>query len=280
MTKGVCSDPIRNAELKRMRSERITGTKHPMYGRHHSEATRKKISSSCTNPSEETRKKMRDARKLQVITQETKIKMSVAQTGSKNHFYKKRHTEETKQKLSKALRGKIPSLETLQKQQDKKLGKIHTEKTKMKMCEGHLGGFWYGNVRYGYHIDCELWKDVNPRVHAWFDYKCVLCEEMENGHSHIGHHVFYETKACCMTSEDGQYYTNLNAKNHPIKDYYIGENPNYFVILCRSCHGKTGGSFENRKKYADELREMIDTYYEGKCYYTKEEWEKILLANH
>lgn len=35
------------------------------------------------------------------------------------------------------------------------------------------------------------------------------------------------------------------------------------------------GNFENRKKYADEFKEMIDTYYEGKCYYTKEEWNII-----
>jgi hypothetical protein len=145
----------------------------------------------------------------------------------------------------------------------------------MKLTERLLGGFWYGNVRYYSIIYCELWKDVNPRVHAFFDYKCCGCGVPENGHSHIGHHVFYVKEACCWHSDDGIYYTNLNALDHKENDYCIGENPNYFVILCQSCHGKTNGKFANRKKWADFYRIMIDEQYGGKCYYTKEEIKKI-----
>lgn len=39
------------------------GEKHPFYGKHHSEETRKKMSEANKNPSEETRKKMSEARK-------------------------------------------------------------------------------------------------------------------------------------------------------------------------------------------------------------------------
>jgi DNA-directed RNA polymerase subunit RPC12/RpoP len=142
----------------------------------------------------------------------------------------------------------------------------------------HNQGFWYGHptLQKTNSIYCDLWNDINERVHAFYDYKCVLCGEPENGRSHIGHHVFYVKEACCWYDENGIYYTNLNAKNHPAKDYCIGTNPNYFVILCRSCHSKTNGNFENRKKYADLFKNMIDTYYEGKCYLTKEE----MLALH
>jgi len=40
-------------------------------------------------------------------TEETKIKMSESRTGKSNAFYGKKHTEETKQKISKALKGKV-----------------------------------------------------------------------------------------------------------------------------------------------------------------------------
>jgi hypothetical protein len=139
-----------------------------------------------------------------------------------------------------------------------------------KVIEGLIGGFWYGNVRYpAAPIYCELWKDVNPRVHAFFDYKCCLCGRPENGRSHRGHHVFYVKEACCWYNESGEYYTNLNAPDHPEKDYLIGKNPNYFVILCGSCHGKTNGNFANRKKWADYFREMIDTRYNSECFLKK-----------
>jgi DNA-directed RNA polymerase subunit RPC12/RpoP len=140
-------------------------------------------------------------------------------------------------------------------------------------------GFWYGHpiLHDDKIIYCELWRDVNKRVHAFFDNKCCVCGAPETTRSHVGHHVFYVKKACCWHNEDGEYYTNLNVKTHRKDEYYIGDNPNYFVILCQSCHGKTNGTFENRKKWADYFKNMIDEEYGGKCYLTKEEYEKYKL---
>lgn len=153
-----------------------------------------------------------------------------------------------------------------------RVGYRHDYNTLVKLTEARVGGFWIGNIHYSDRlVYCELWKDVNPRVHAFFDYKCCLCNTPENGQSHIGHHVFYVKEACCWHSEDGVYYTNLNAIDHPANDYCIGENPNYFVILCPKCHGKTNGKFANRKKWADYFKNLIDENYGGKCYFTKEE---------
>jgi DNA-directed RNA polymerase subunit RPC12/RpoP len=153
-----------------------------------------------------------------------------------------------------------------------------------KWRENHLisisgQGFWYGHpiINKQDQIYCELWKDVNPRVHAFFNNKCCLCGTEETTISHVGHHVFYVKEACCWHNEDGEYYTNLNVNTHRKDEYYIGDNPNYFVILCQSCHGKTNGTFENRKKWADYFKNMIDEKYEGKCYLTKEEYEKYKL---
>jgi hypothetical protein len=186
-------------------------------------------------------------------------------------------SKETREKISRRKTGKKRYKLVRLKIAKGRTGKKHDADTLQKMVEGLIGGFWYGNVRYTEPQYCVLWKDVNPRVHSFFNYKCVECGEPENGRSHIGHHVFYVKKACCWYNENGIYYTNLNAKDHKENDYCIGSNPNYFVILCSKCHGKTNGNFANRKKWADHFKELIDTQYNGKCYFTKEEMKTNLI---
>lgn len=61
------------------------GESHPMYGKHHSE---------------ESKKKMSDIKKGKHHTEETKNKLSELNSGEKNSFYGKHHTEETKKKMS------------------------------------------------------------------------------------------------------------------------------------------------------------------------------------
>ena len=184
---------------------------------------------------------------------------------------------EYKKKISVTLKKRFEDPELLERMRQITTKRYEDPIEMMRLVERLLGGFWMGNVRYYNMIYCELWKEVNPRVHAFFDYKCCGCGAPENGHSHIGHHVFYVKGACCWHSEDGIYYTNLNASDHKEDDYCIGENPNYFVILCQSCHGKTNGKFANRKKWADFYRKMINEQYNGKCYFTKEEM-KIFIG--
>jgi hypothetical protein len=82
--------------------------------------------------------------------------ISLAQTGEKNHFYGKTHTEETKKlignksrqkvysveyrkKLSEAGKGKIPSAETKMKMRSAQLGKKKTEAHKQKIGAAHRG---------------------------------------------------------------------------------------------------------------------------------------------
>lgn len=141
-------------------------------------------------------------------------------------------------------------------------------------------GFWYGhptlrkwNNGKNIPLYCELFKEVDPRVRAFQGNTCLLCgiTEEENGMRHGDHHIFYEKKTCCWIDDNGEYWTNLNARDHKEKDYYIGENPNYFALLCNECHMSTGGNFENRKQSADKLRNIIDTRFNGKSYYTEEE---------
>jgi hypothetical protein len=246
---------------------KMVGEKNPFYGKKHTEETKRKISKSwkmCHSPdSEETKRKrslaMKGKRLGKKVSEDALRKNIESHQGEHAGFFGKTHSKETRKKMSEIA-----------------LGHAVSEGARKKICEAKVGGFWYGNIRY---IDgivyCELWEDVNPRVHAFFNYKCVLCGSPENGSSHIGHHVFYVKKACCWHNENGVYYSNLNAVDHKENDYCIGENPNYFVLLCRSCHGKTNGGFINRKNWADYFRQMIDMYYEGKCYLTKEEFNAL-----
>jgi hypothetical protein len=174
--------------------------------------------------------------------------------------------------MSKIQRGKLIPYSQREKISKSLSGKPHSYEHNLKVHEANIGGFYVGNVRYDLPPRyCEVWKDVNPRVHKFFDYKCVECGAPEVEHSHIGHHVFYVKESCCWYNEDGEYYTNLNCKKHPAPDYYIGKNPNYFVILCSTCHGKTNGNFDNRRKWADHFKDLIDTKYGGKCYTEKED---------
>jgi hypothetical protein len=149
-------------------------------------------------------------------------------------------------------------------------GKELSYNHKLKLTEIKVGGFWYGAIPKEREY-CIVWEDVKLRVKAFFDNKCVLCGSPENGKFLVGHHIFYVKKACCWFNDDGEYYTNLNAKDHKEHDYFIGDNPNYFVPLCPTCHGLTGGNFENRKKWANYFKELIDTYYGGKCYLSEKE---------
>jgi len=229
------------------------------HSKEHSENIGKALKGRVITP--EWREKLRKAALGRKASVETKKKMSESHSGEKNGFHGKKHDPSAKKIMSEKAMGREPSYESL-----------------AKNTEAQLGGFWYGNIRYPNRIVCIKWDDVNARVHAFFDNKCIVCGKAKEhgGLAPAGHHVFYETKACCWyNDDDGVYYTNLNAKDHKEKDYLIGDNPNYFVLLCQSCHGKSNGTFENRKKWADMLKKIVDEQYNGKCYYTKEEFKTL-----
>jgi hypothetical protein len=244
-------DILKYDEWRKKISLRMSGENNPMFGKHlkHTEETKKKISlrmSGKNNPmfgkprSEESKKKISLSSIGKSKSENHKKKISESQIGNKNHRF----------------------------------GKHESDEVKFKKLDTTIGGIWFGAVTYPKpNNTCLLWEDVNKRSHAFYENRCVICGKVHK--SNVGHHVFYERQACCMITENGEYYTNLNAKDHPLKDYYIGTNPNYFVILCTSCHGKTNGKFKNRKKWADYFKNLIDEQYGGKSFLTKEEYNMM-----
>jgi len=74
-----------------------------------------------------------------IHSEETKIKMSDAQKGEKNHNYGKTHSEEQKRKLSEAMKGKTHSEEHKRNISEAQKGRTHSEETKRKLSEAHKG---------------------------------------------------------------------------------------------------------------------------------------------
>jgi len=86
------------------------GKESPMYGKRHTEETKKKISIANSNPSVERRQKISKALKGKKKTEAHKqhIRENRADcSGENNPFYGKKHTEESKKKMSESSLGQI-----------------------------------------------------------------------------------------------------------------------------------------------------------------------------
>lgn len=117
---------------------------------------------------------------------------------------------------------------------------------------GEKGYNWKGGTSFEPY--CPKFNiEFKNRVRAFFEYKCVLCgkSEQENKRRLSVHHVLHNKETCCDDSI-------------PL-----------FVPLCASCHGKIHGK---GNKYMPFFIEMINTEFNGKCFYTVEEY-KILDTN-
>ena len=124
------SGSLRSDEARKRMSDAHKGENHHMYGKTHSEETRRKIGEGNKNKilTEETKKRMSESQKGRTCSEETRIKLSEAnknpseetrrkiseaQKGEKNHNYGKTASEESRKKMSDA--HKNPSEETRRK---------------------------------------------------------------------------------------------------------------------------------------------------------------------
>ena len=84
-----------------------------------------------------------------VPSEEVRKKLSEANKGEKNHFYGKKHSPETRRKLSGIAKGRVPSEETRRKLSEAGKGRIphnkgvfgkcHSKETRRKISEGQKG---------------------------------------------------------------------------------------------------------------------------------------------
>jgi hypothetical protein len=142
--------------------------------------------------------------------------------------------------------GKEVSQETRDKIRMSLMGRKHSQETIAKMCEmrkldKHPN--WMGGKSFEPYCP-KFNKEFKERVRAFFGYVCPECGTPQNGSKLHVHHVNFNKMSCC------------------------DDTIPLFVPLCNSCH--TATNF-NREYWEEYFTEMIDGYYQGKCYFTKEE---------
>lgn len=209
----------------RTQSEEIGGERHPLFGKHFSEESKRKISIANTGhkSSDETRKKI-----------------SEATSGINNPRYGATITPEQRQKQSESM---------------KKFYQEHPEVLIMQSENriGELASNWRGGISFEPYCP-KFNQDLKERVRTFFDNACITCGKTakENGKALSVHHVEYDKSACC----DGE--------------------PVHFAAMCHRCHSKT--NFD-RERWEAMMHRIIDEIYDGRSYYTKEEYKKIKLKN-
>ncbi len=188
---------------------------------------------------------------MRKLSSETKKRTT---TGEKNPFYGKKHTEETKRKISKSNTGKghphtkehKEYMSNLMKEKfsDKEktpfYGKEHTEEYKKKMSEalkgrnnpmygkcGDQAGNWQGGKSFEpYSPDFN--KQLKQQIYERDNYTCQN-PNCDGNHKKLHvHHIDYDKK---------------------------NNNPENLTTLCNSCHSKTNG--KKKREYYTEFFQNI-----------------------
>jgi len=208
-------------ETKRKISETHLGEKNPFYGKHHTEETKQKISLSETGKkiSDDHKKKISKAMMEHVVTKETRQKIRERALEQ----FKNGMPEETRAKISKAMKGNIPWSK----------GKHLTEETRAKISESVslANTDWdfyneHGCIRSQYPYGPEWTTKLRKQIAARDNYTCVSCREVLPEHFAI-HHI----------------------------DYDKWNNSEYnLVFLCNYCHNKTNGNRAFWEQYFKDLQ--------------------------
>ena len=208
----------------RSQSEEISGDRHPLFGKHHSEESKQKISDSLSGEnSPNFGKKFPE--------------QSARMSGSGNPRF-----------------GIKLSQEQIEKQR-RSVIKTYDSHPEIKIIignsnRGEKSGNWKGGISFEPYCP-KFNNELKIRVRAFFDYKCIICGKSteENKKNLAVHHVEYDKMACCHGK------------------------PIHFAALCHKCHSKTN---YNREYWECILHRIIDEIYNGRSYYTKEEYENII----
>lgn len=250
-----------------------TGERNPFYGKKHSDKTKTQISNTKTgtqsgekNPfygkkhSEETKQKIRESRQKQVNDPEyMKNYIEGRKQMWKNPDYRERKieslknmavTEETRQKMSEAHSGerninygKPVSEERKMKQSEAMQGKYDGIKNPMYGKTGENAPAWMGGISFEpYPVDFN--GNFKERVREFFGRVCQVC---------------------------GKHESECNAKLD-VHHYDYDKTSFNVVPVCMSCHGLTNWNRDSWQKYFEDL---INNNYNGKCYYTQEEYIQL-----
>lgn len=145
----------------------------------------------------------------------------------------------------------------------------------------------HGQSFYPY---CERFSEsLKERVRKFFGDKCVICgkTQKENHNKRLDvHHVFVEKLACCESKIEDM---DLVRNRFP-KGIAMFGNPNFsekelqcirmMIPMCIADHSRVHKSEPGDMKYEDTyyrkmFTEMILSKFEGKSYYTEDEFKEL-----
>lgn len=235
-----------------------TGEDNPMWGRHHTEKSKLKMSEALKGHlvSEETRRKMSIATKNENNpfygrhhTKEAIEKIRLANEGlhlGENHpMYGKHHSEEAILKMSKSHKGQKRSEESKRKQSESRKGMKFSEEHNQKISEAQKGEnnsmynrlgenapSWRGGLSFEPYTP-EFNRQLKELIRQRDGYKCQLCgmPEIENIKKLTVHHIDYVKKNCL---------------------------PSNLTALCRSCNSKVNADRDYWEEYfKDKILEKV-----------------------
>ena len=232
------------------------GKPHPHKGHPISPENKEKLLKANTGRprSEESRKKQAAKMVGRKKSSEEIANISSRMMGNK-YLLGYKPSIETREKISVAMKGhktKPMSEEHKAKLLATRKGCHMSTESRRKNSIAHLGEKhynWKGGISFEPY--CPKWtKDLRRRIRAFFEYQCLICgkTEKENGKKLSCHHVNYDKMVCC------------NGK--PVR----------FAALCAKCHSRTN---HDTSKWEIRLHRIIEEFYDGRSYFTKEEWERI-----
>lgn len=143
-------DPSPETRLKMSLS--TTGSKNPMYGRQHTESTKKKIALKAIGREVQTstRDKISTSNKGKIRTEESKKRNSDAKLGDKNPNYRKQYTKEERDRISLQKRG--------DNHPNRKLSSVDV----IDIRNLHATGISYANIAASYSVSYQtIYKVVN-----------------------------------------------------------------------------------------------------------------------
>lgn len=208
-------------------------------------------------------------------TPESIAKMRIVKSGENNPNYgvPRIFSKEVKEKISKTIHEKLPLYQHKLKEawadpakREKRLETMHTPEYKEKISEtvkwrwknspeyrnrmsGENNPGWNGGSSFEPYCP-KFNEEFKNRVRAFFNYQCAECGSPQNGKKLAVHHVNFNKQTCC----DGSI---------PM-----------FIPLCQACHAKTSPT-KKREYWNKHFTEIIENYYSGKCYFTKEEFAEL-----
>jgi len=192
-SKQLWLDPI----FKEKMSAKKRGKSNSMYGRTQSEETKEKIRQKAIERMKDKsrREHLSKINKGKKHTKESKKKISMAQIG-------KKHTKESKEKMSLSHKGKIISLETRAKMSKARKGKKMSKETKIKMSQALK----------------QKWKDPIYRNKAINSHQGRVCSEETKRKLSIAksgkNHPMYGKKTSKETKK--KLSAKLSGKNNPM----------------------------------------------------------------